>query len=239
MPIRFAPTTSGAKSATITINSNDPATPNKVATLAADTPDLALCNPPSFTAVGLSIGPTFGSSRLGDYTFTGNGRFMAPFGEKHNFGFQGQGDYHYYHGLHEGQIDAGLMDRWKVAQFGVFASFKFGEVSPLRDGGVLGQGAAVLDLLFPAVRVSFFGTKGFKDIGELSRETTFTFVTAPAAGSTAATSSLQHVTSVVDTIGGASSRSGSPPIPTSTPASPGCGAPVRRRSATRRASWRA
>ena len=203
VPIRFAPTTSGAKSATITINSNDPVTPNKLATLTADTPDLALCNPPSFTAVGLSIGPTFGSSRLGDYTFTGNGRFMAPFGEKHNFGFQAQGDYRFYHGLHEGQIDTGVMDRWKIAQFGVFANVKFADVGLLRDSGVLGQGAAVLDLLFPKVRVSFFGTKGFKDIGELSRDTTFTFVGAPGTGSTAVTSSLQHVTSVVDTIGGA------------------------------------
>ena len=93
VPIRFAPTTSGAKSATITINSNDPATPNKVATLTADTPDLALCNPPSFTSAGMSVGPTFGSSRMGDYTFTGQARHLVPFGEKHTFALQTQGEY--------------------------------------------------------------------------------------------------------------------------------------------------
>ena len=35
VPIRFAPTTPGPKSANITIASNDPVTPNKVVTLTA------------------------------------------------------------------------------------------------------------------------------------------------------------------------------------------------------------
>ena len=162
VPIRFAPTTPGAKTATITITSNDPVTPNKLVTMTADVPDNELCHPPSFTAVGMSIGPTFGSSKTGDWTYTGQGRNLTPFGEQHNFGVQSQGEYLYYHGRHEGQIDIGLVDRWKKVQFGVFGDFKFAEVGLLKDGGVLGQASAVADLLFSKVRVSIFGVEGIQ-----------------------------------------------------------------------------
>lgn len=182
VPVRFAPTTPGAKSATITINTNDPVTPNKVATLTALTPDAELCNAPSFTSVGMSIGPTFGSSKTGAYTFTGQGRNLVPFGDKHTLGFQTQGEYLYYHGRHEGQIDAGVMNRWKRVQFGVFANFKYLSMGQFKDGGVLGQGSAVLDLLFSTVRVNIFGSRAFKDVAVLGEDTTLTFATAPAQG---------------------------------------------------------
>lgn len=202
VPIRFAPTTPGPKTATLTISSNDPAAPSKAVTLSAETPADALCHPPSFTSVGLNIGPTFGSSRMGDYTFSGQGRHLSPFGDRHTFAVQTQGEYHFYHGRHEGQIDIGVMNRWKVVQFGVYSDFKFEEVGALRDGGVLGQASAVLDLLFNKVRVNVFGTKGFKNTAVLSTDTTLTFAGPPVAGSTATQSSLEHIVGVVDTIGG-------------------------------------
>ena len=197
VPIRFAPTTSGAKTATITINSNDPTTSNKVVTFTAETPDLELCHPPSFTSVGLSIGPTFGSSRMGDYTFTGHGRHLVPFGEKHTFGLQTQGEYFYYHGRHEGQFDVGVMNRWKRVQFGVFGDFKYVDFGRFKDGGVLGQASAVLDLLFNSVKVNIFGSRGFKDVALLSRDTTLTFVTPSAA----VASDVEHVARATSTLG--------------------------------------
>jgi len=202
VPVRFAPTTPGAKSATITINTNDPVTPNKVATLTALTPDAELCNAPSFTSVGMSIGPTFGSSKTGAYTFTGQGRNLVPFGDKHTFGFQTQGEYLYYHGRHEGQIDAGVMNRWKRVQFGVFANFKYLSMGQFKDGGVLGQGSAVLDLLFSTVRVNIFGSRAFKDVAVLGEDTTLTFATAPAAGSTAVATRVENVARATSTLGG-------------------------------------
>ena len=94
------------------------------------------------------------------------------------------------------------MNRWKVVQFGVYSDFKFEEVGLLRDGGVLGQASAVLDLLFNKVRVNIFGTKGFKNTAVLSSDTTLTFTAPPTTGSTATESSLEHIVGVVDTIGG-------------------------------------
>jgi hypothetical protein len=201
VPIRFAPTTPGPKSANITITSNDPATA-KVVTLTADTPANELCHPPSFTSVGMSTGPTFGSSRTGDWTMAVQGRDMVPFGEQHTFGVQVQGEYLYYSGRHEGQFDIGLVNRWKKVQFGVFSDFKFADFGQVKDGGALGQASAVVDLFFTSVRVHFFGSKGFKDIGVLSTNTSFTFSAAPGPGTTVTAIDLESVIRVVDTLGG-------------------------------------
>jgi hypothetical protein len=202
VPIRFAPTTPGAKSATITIASNDPATPNKLVTMTADTPANELCHPPSFTSVGMSTGPTFGSSKTGDWTVTANGRHLSPFGEQHNFGVQAQGEYLYYSGRHEGQFDVGLLNRWQQVQLGVFSDFKFAEIGQLKNGGVLGQASVVLDLLFPSVRVNIFGSKGFKDTATLTTDTSFVFSGVPGPGTTVTAIEVEHVTRVVDTLGG-------------------------------------
>ncbi len=93
IPIRLAPTSPGPKTTTLTFASNDPATPAKNVTLTGTAPVAELCHAPSFTALGISLGPTFGSSKTGDFTFTGQGRHMVPFGERHNYAFQGQGEY--------------------------------------------------------------------------------------------------------------------------------------------------
>lgn len=165
IPIRLAPTTAGPKTTTLTLSSNDPATLAKMVTLTGDTPAAELCHAPSFTSVGLSIGPTFGSSGSGDFTVAAQGRHMVPFGERHSFAFQGQGEYLYYEGRHEGQIDLGLMKRRREVQFGVFANFKFADFAPSADGGSLGQATAVADVLLNKWHLNFFGSKGFKDVG--------------------------------------------------------------------------
>ncbi len=199
VPIRLAPTTAGPKTTTLTFSSNDPATPAKTVTLTADTPAAELCHAPSFTSVGLSIGPTFGSTRTGDFTVTAQGRQMVPFGERHSFAFQGQGEYLYYEGRHEGEIDFGLIKRRREVQFGVFANLKFADFAPSLDGGSLGQASAVADVLLTNVRLNFFGTKGFKDVGLLDRQSSL--LLAPV-GLGIPVAAIERIAQVTDAYGG-------------------------------------
>jgi hypothetical protein len=202
IPIRLAPTTPGPKTVTLTFTSNDPVTPAKNVTLTGTTSVAELCHPPSFTALGMSLGPTFGSSKTGDFTFTGQGRHIVPFGEHHNYAFQGQGEYLYYEGRHEGEIDLGLMNRWHHVQLGVFSNFKFADFGVTADGGAVGQASGVIDLLFSVVRVNLFATKGFKDTGDLSGTTSFTFAAAPGPGTTILGATTGPVVRVADAFGG-------------------------------------
>jgi hypothetical protein len=202
VPIRLTPTTPGPKTSTITFATNDPAAPNKLVTLTATTPANELCHPPSFTSVGMTLGPAFGSSRTGDLTVTAQARHMQPFGEKHNYGFEAQGEYIYYHGRHEGQLDAGLMNRRHEWQFGVFGDFKFLNLAPVANDASLGQVSLVLNVLLSSVRIVAFGTKGFKDAGTLSSQTSFTFPASPVAGTTITSADLQQIVRAVDAFGG-------------------------------------
>jgi len=199
VPIRLAPTTAGPKTTTLTLSSNDPATPAKTVTLTAETPAAELCHAPSFTSVGLSIGPTFGSTRTGDFTVTAQGRQMVPFGERHSFAFQGQGEYRYYEGRHEGEVDFGLIKRRREVQFGVFANLKFADFAPSLDGGSLGQASAVADVLLTKVRLNFFGTKGFKDVGLLDRPSSL--LLAPV-GVGIPVAAIERIAQVTDAYGG-------------------------------------
>jgi hypothetical protein len=202
LPIRFAPASAGAKTTTLTFTSNDPVTPAKAVTLTGTTPVAELCHAPSFTAAGISLGPTFGSSATGDFTFTGQGRHMVPFGEKHNFALQAQGEFLYYQERHEGEVDFGLLNRWHHVQLGVFGNFKFADFGVRADGGSVGQASGVVDLLFSLVRVNLFATKGFKDAGPLSSTTAFTFSGPPVAGTTVAGITTGQIVRVADAYGG-------------------------------------
>jgi hypothetical protein len=163
VPIRFAPTAAGSKSASITISSNDPAAPSKTVTLTGEAPEEWICHPPTFASVSMSGGPAFGDSRTSDFTFSGSGRALVPFGNTRSFGFQTQGEFIGYHERYEGEIDAGLLNRWKWIQGGVFANIKAAEVGPLSNAGTLGQTSFTLDVLLKAFRFDVFGSKGFHD----------------------------------------------------------------------------
>jgi len=78
-----------------------------------------------FSIVGLNIGPTYGSGRTGDFTFSGRGQFFSPFGGEGTHAVQAQGEYNYYEGHQEGQFDIGLVNRWGNLQAGAFGSFKY------------------------------------------------------------------------------------------------------------------
>jgi hypothetical protein len=163
VPIRFAPTTPGAKTAIITISSNDPAAPAKTVTVTGETPEDWICHPPTFASVGMSGGPAFGDSRTSDFTFSGSGRALVPFGRTHSFGVQTQGEFIGYHERYEGEVDAGLLNRWKWFQGGLFANVKAIELGASSNAGTLGHASFTLDVFLKNFRLNVFGAKGFHD----------------------------------------------------------------------------
>ena len=102
VPIRFQPTAPGAKSATLTFASNDPATPAMAVSVSGIAPPAYVCQPPVFAAVDGSVGPTWGTGRTGNYTVTTGGRFLGSFGPQRTFAVQAEGDYRFYPGRQEG-----------------------------------------------------------------------------------------------------------------------------------------
>jgi hypothetical protein len=112
---------------------------------------------PRFELLGMNIG----ANQEGDITFTGKGRYFAPFGP--NYAFQSEGEYFYNKGQREGQFDFGLVDRISRFQAGLFASFKHVNLTGDQTGGTLGQGAVTFDYIAKWGKVGVFGTKAFLD----------------------------------------------------------------------------
>jgi len=139
-----------------------------------------------FSLLGLNAGPT---TRAGELTFTGKGRFFSPFGDG-THALQAEGEYMYYRNRQEGQFDLGLVNRWKNFQAGMFSSFKYVNIGEYQRGGVLGQGAISLDYIFSRGRVGMFGTKGFLDNAVVNRT------------QLGPTSYLENYLRIVDQIGG-------------------------------------
>lgn len=123
--------------------------------------------PSRFSLLGLNIGPTLGESQFtplgrGNLTFTGRGRYFAPFGDSGMHALQAEGEYLYYRDRQEGQFDIGLVNRYRNMQLGLFSSIKHVSLTDL-GGGTLGQGALTADYLFRRGRVGMFGAKGYLD----------------------------------------------------------------------------
>jgi hypothetical protein len=173
IPIRFAPTTPGTKSATITIASNDPTAPSKVVTLTGETPPDYVCHPPTFAALSLAAGPTFGDTATGDWTFAGQGHVLVPFGQADTSGVEARGEFLEYDGRREGQIDVGLLQRWRHVQGGAFVDVKSAEVGSAASGGTLGQAAFTLDVFRSTYRINAFVTRGFHDAAQLGQTPSF------------------------------------------------------------------
>jgi hypothetical protein len=113
--------------------------------------------PPKFQLLGMNVG----ANSNGDVSFTGKGRYFAPFGN--NYAFQSEGEYFYNKGQREGQFDLGLVDRIGRFQAGLFSSFKHVNLTGDQTGGTLGEGAVTLEYLFKWGKVGVFGTKAFLD----------------------------------------------------------------------------
>ena len=121
-----------------------------------------------FTLLGLNVGPTFGASRSGDFTFSGRGQFFSPFGGEGTSAVQSQGEFMYYPGRKEGQFDIGLVHRWGAVQAGGFSSFKWIDLRGYQSGGSMAQAAFLLDYIFRTGRVGAFVTRGFKNYAILN-----------------------------------------------------------------------
>ncbi len=149
---------------------------------------------PRFSLLGLNVG----ADQNRDITFTGSGRFFAPF--KDHFALQIQGEYMYFRSQKEGQADIGLVNRYGAFQGGLFASFKNVSLRGAGNSGNLGQAAGVFDYIFSRGKVGVFGTKAFMTNSVLDRRNaTFT----DAAGNTmiAPNVFLERYLHVVDQIG--------------------------------------
>ncbi len=162
LPVRFQPTSAGAKNATITVSTNDPTSP-KVIAVNGSAPPPYVCSPPLFTAIDGAIGPTFGTGRTGNYTVNTAGRFLGSFGPNRRFGVQVQGEYMFYPGRQEGQIDTALLYRRGVWQVSVGGSFKDANLRAEVFPGTLSEVTASVDGLLPSIRFGLFGAKGLKE----------------------------------------------------------------------------
>jgi hypothetical protein len=112
---------------------------------------------PKFQLLGMNVG----ANSDGNASFTGKGRYFAPFGS--NYAFQSEGEYFYSKGQREGQFDFGLVDRINRFQAGLFGSFKHVNLTGDQTGGTLGQGALTMEYLFKWGKIGVFGTKAFLD----------------------------------------------------------------------------
>jgi hypothetical protein len=170
-----------------------PPPPTPVSEIAKATADQMDARNKKFSLLGLNVGPT----TYGGLTFTGSGRFFAPFKETH--AVQAQGEYMYHgegggadklQGRQEGQFDIGLVNRFENVQVGAFASLKYLNFAQFQSGGTLAQGAFTVDYIFKGGRVGIFGTKGIKNTADLNH--------SPLGP----TSYIQTYAQIIDQIGG-------------------------------------
>jgi outer membrane protein OmpA-like peptidoglycan-associated protein len=125
-----------------------------------------------FSLLGLNVGPAFGKNgKPGDFSVSARGQFFSPFGGEGNHAVQANGEYIFYPGLHEGQFDIGLVNRWNNFQAGAFGSFKYIDFSQYQHGGGLGQASVLFDYIFKSGRIGIYGSKGFKDEAVLNSQT--------------------------------------------------------------------
>ena len=170
-----------------------PPPPTPVSEIAKAVADEQDARTKRYATVGANVGP----GTYGGLSFTGNGRFFAPFKETHAVQIQGEYMYHgvgsgvdKIQGRQEGQFDIGLVNRVDNFQIGMFSSIKYLNMAQYGTGGALGQGALTVDYIFKRGRIGAFGTKGFKN--------TIDFAHTPLGP----TSYIETYAQLVDQVGG-------------------------------------
>ncbi len=146
---------------------------------------------PRFQMLSMNVG----ADNTGNLTFTGKGRYFAPFGD--HFAFEAQGEYLYYKTQQEGQFDFGLVDRMGKIQAGLFGSLKHVDIAGDQNGGNLGQASLDVDYIFGRGKVGFFGSKGFWNSGVINSVN----ATDPVTGALLNHLFLNSYLSVVDQAG--------------------------------------
>jgi flagellar motor protein MotB len=122
---------------------------------------------PRFSLLGLNVGAD--SNR--DATFTGSGRFFAPFHKSgaYSAAAQIQGEYMYFTDRREAQGDIGLVNRYKDFQLGGFASFRNIWMKNMLSTGTLGQASFLADYLFGPGKLGIYGSKTFLNDAVINR----------------------------------------------------------------------
>jgi hypothetical protein len=198
LPVRFQPTSSGPKSAALSISTNDPAAPVKVVTLTGSVPPSYVCVPPSFTSIEAAVGPTFGSARTGNYTVNTNGYLLRSFGQNRTFGVQAQGEFMFYPGRQEGQVDTTLLYRRGRWQVGIGGSFKDANLRSEVSAGSLNEIAVSADVLLSTIRFGAFASKGIKETDVVGASS----VIGPATPAGQPIVVSERVMHTVDAVGG-------------------------------------
>jgi hypothetical protein len=136
--------------------------------------------PNRFSLLGINVGPSLSdvtapwegkTHNAPSITFTGKGRYFAPFGKQETSAVQAEGEYMYYRDRQEGQFDIGLVNRWSRVQGGLFSSVKHVNLTGL-GGATVGQAAFTADVLFSRGRLGVFGTKAYLDNRVVGRQAT-------------------------------------------------------------------
>jgi hypothetical protein len=163
VPLRFQPSTPGAKSATVTISTNDPSAPSKAITLGGVAPESYVCTPPVFASIDAAVGPTFGSGLTGRHALNASGHLLVPFGSERVFGAQLEADALFYPGRQEGQLDARLSYRRQDVQVSFGGGVNDINFHRAQSNGAVTHAALALDVLRPQVRFGVFAAKGIHE----------------------------------------------------------------------------
>lgn len=198
VPFRFQPASAGAKNATLTINTNDPVTPAKMVAATATVPPSYVCEPPLFAAIDAGLGPTWGTGRTGRYTVNTSGHFLGSFGPRRTWGLQAQGEYMFYRGRQEGQVDAALLYRGGLWQVGVGANAKTANLRSVPLSGGLTEATLSLEFLLSTVRFGLFTSKGLKEVAVVG----LTEAVGAPVGGLQPLIATEDVIHTVDTFGG-------------------------------------
>ncbi len=108
-----------------------------------------------------------GADDEGDFTGQIRGQYFKPVGDK--FALQAQGDWNYYEGHEDGQIDAAFIygeGAFKVAAAGSYRWVSIDQMETAR----IGQGSLMADFLLEGGKIGVYGTIPFAD-GDILAET--------------------------------------------------------------------
>ena len=115
---------------------------------------------------------------------------------------QAEGDYRFYPGRQEGQLDAGLVYRRALLQFGATGAFKQANLRSEQNTGALTHATFSVDVLLPTIRVGFFASKGLRESSVVNEVA----VVGALSGGVQPIAVTEHLVHVVDQVGGSVQR---------------------------------
>ena len=115
---------------------------------------------------GVNIG--VGADDEGDFTGQIRGQYFKPVGER--FAIQAQGDWNYFEGREDAQVDAAFVYGEGAFKIAAAGSYRWASIEGL-DTARIGQGSVMMDYLLQGAKIGVYGTIPFAD-GDVLAETT-------------------------------------------------------------------